>query len=310
MSVHIPFITPFAGWAKAKFTLLTGKQPFCTIVGGPVSGKKILFNREIHLGDLAGRSDIKVLKTLQKLVLHQVVLKKDAVIINAGAGYGLYELFFAKHLGNRCQLYAFESGTGAQELLEKNLHVNNVQNATMIKKAISGKIGIINFFENPLHGSSLVEEEAQRNKSKAPVAKTVFTTTLDIFCKRYILSPAFIRLNVNGSADQALQGAAETIEKCRPVVFVQPRRKEERAAIVQLMEQQQYEAFSINEFEWVHLENDEEDVTGEALQGPLLLCPYQLKEEVNYAMYNRYRRDAGAVQKWMPRGSSGDYALN
>ena len=116
MSLHVPFITPFAGWAKAKFSLLAGKQPFCTIVGGPVSGKKILFSKEMTMGDLTGRSDIKVLKALQKLVLHQVALKKDAVILNAGAGYGLYELFFAKHLGSQCQLYSFESGSGAQDV--------------------------------------------------------------------------------------------------------------------------------------------------------------------------------------------------
>lgn len=309
ISLKIPFIRSIAGIAAAKISLLFGRKRLLTIFGGPASGKKVMFNRQMGLGTLAGRNDLKILKALQKLMHHNVVLKKDAVILNAGAGFGLYELFFSKHLGSHCQQYAFESGSGAQDLLEKNITANNIKNTTIIKKAISGKIGIINFFENPLFGSSLIEEEA-RHHSKETVAKTVFTTTIDIFCKRYVLSPSFIRLNVCGCANQAINGAMETIERSRPVIFVSPHRTEEKTAIAQLMDMHQYEAFSINEFEWLKVKN-EDDPLEDILHGPLLLVPYRLKEEVNYAMFNRYRRDAGAVQKWMPGGNTTDgYAFN
>lgn len=297
--------------AGAKLSLLGKAKQFCSIFGGPVSGKKIMFNKHIGIQTFSGRNEKKSLKTLQKLIRHHVILKEDATIINAGAGFGLYELFFAKHLGNLCHVYAFESGSTAQELLEKNIAHNNIKNTTVIKKAVSEKIGLINFFENPLHGSSLIEDEA-RSHSKDTEVKSVFTTTLDIFCKRYALCPSFIRLNVSGSASQAISGAKETIGKFHPLILVDPRRAEERAAIAQLMEEQQYDAFSIDESEWIRLGGNNEDETMEdALHGPLLLCPYRLKEEVNYALYNRYRRDAGAVQKWVTgRNASEDYALN
>lgn len=294
--------------AGARLSLPGKKNRFCTIFGGPVAGKKILFNKHIGLNIFSGRSELKTMKTLQKLIHHHVVLQEDAVIINAGAGFGLYELFFSRHLNNNGHIYSFESGTVALELLEKNLAYNHIENATVVKKAVSEKIGLISFFENPLSGSSLVETMA-RSRSKETATKNVFTTTLDIFCKRYELSPAFIRLNVNGSVNQALQGAQETIERCQPLLLAEPRRAEERAAIAQLLDTQQYDAFSISEYEWVRTQEDEQ--VQDILNGPLLLCPYRLKEEVNYALYNRYRRDAGAIQKWLPgRNTTEDYALN
>lgn len=294
--------------AGARLSLVGKAKQFCSIFGGPVSGKKILFNKHIGLQTFSGKNEKKLLKTLQKLIRHHVVLKEDAVIINAGAGFGLYELFFAKHLGRLCHVYAFESGSTAQELLEKNIAYNNIKNTTIIKKAVSEKIGLISFFENPLHGSSLIEEEA-RSHSRHTQTKSVFTTTLDIFCKRYSLSPSFIRLNVSGSAAQAIEGARNTIERCHPLILVEPRRSEERTAIAQLLEAEEYEAFSLDESAWLRANNDEP--MEEMLNGPLLLCPYRLKEEVNYALYNRYRRDAGAIQKWITgSNASEDYALN
>jgi FkbM family methyltransferase len=309
-SFNLPIIKSLAGLAVTKLGFNSSNKNFYPIFGGPAAGQKILLNRNVGMQVLSGRSDMRNMKALKKLMLHRVVLKKDAVILNAGAGFGLYELFFAKYLGNQCNTYSFESGTGAQELLEKNMAANKIENNTIVKKAISGKIGIINFFENPLFGSSLIEEEAKQHNKKAPVAKTVFTTTIDIFCKRYGLSPSFIRLNVCGGTDQALNGAMETIEKSKPVILVNPHRPEERKAIVQLMNTYQYEAFSINEFEWLRVK-DEDDELEDILEGTMLLCPYQLKEDINYAMFNRYRRDAGAVEKWLPENKpTGGYAFN
>jgi FkbM family methyltransferase len=276
------------------------------IVSGPLAGQKIFYHRQLNRSVLNGSNEIRNLQAISKLIQHQVGLKKTSDIIDAGAGVGVYELFFNKMLGNTCNIYAFEPNENGAKEWRKNMQANNIGNADLVTKALSSKIGLIDFYETSLQGSSLNEKTVQGREYER---KSVYTTTLDIFCKRYHIEPAFIRLNTEGGTHLSLAGCHETIRRFRPMMLINTKNLEESQSVNEVLEQFGYEAFDIAEFQWVKQQLPEDETEDRGLTGSLLLCPRELKEEVSYALFNKYRRDAEAASR-LQGASRGKYAFN
>lgn len=127
--------------------------------------------------------------------------KRIAVDIGAHVGY------WTKRLVNDFEyVYAFEAAAEHAECLRLNVTAENYE---LHNIAVSNQLGTVRFTRNVDNsGMSHVDDSGE-----------------EIFCQRLdhwqLDSVDLIKIDVEGHELQVLQGAAETIQRCKPVLFVE-----------------------------------------------------------------------------------------
>jgi FkbM family methyltransferase len=66
-------------------------------------------------------------------------IKKGDFVLDIGANIGYYTLIFAKLVGKKGKVFAFEPDPNNFALLTKNVEINGYKNVTLIQKAVSNK---------------------------------------------------------------------------------------------------------------------------------------------------------------------------
>ena len=126
------------------------------------------------------------------------------VVLDCGAFTGNTSLYFAQKVGPAGKVFAFEPIPSIFEKLKKN--TAGVANIKAIKAAVTGHSGVIDFEER---GAGSYQSEFGSLEVKA--------VGIDDFCRSTRLSRVdFIKMDIEGSEEAALRGAAETIKRFRP----------------------------------------------------------------------------------------------
>lgn len=68
-------------------------------------------------------------------------LQPGQVVLDIGANIGYFTLLFARGVGPKGHVYAFEPGPKSFKTLAKNIEVNGYQNVTLVNKAVSHTTG-------------------------------------------------------------------------------------------------------------------------------------------------------------------------
>lgn len=134
--------------------------------------------------------------------LYYKYLKKQDVVVTAGANHGLHVRFFAKTFG---KVYAFEPNPAAFYCLNLNAPYENV---VKINAALGSACELVKVWGAPT-SSGMWRIETNHTGVTVPCL-TIDTLDLDA-CD-------FIQLDVEGYENQVLIGARDTITKFRPVI--------------------------------------------------------------------------------------------
>ncbi len=86
-------------------------------------------------------------------------------IIDCGANIGM-SVFFLKYISPKAFITAFEPNPSAFELLKLNVESNQLQNVTLINKAVSDKKESIDFYVNEDKGTLLASVRSDRGGNK------------------------------------------------------------------------------------------------------------------------------------------------
>ncbi len=99
-----------------------------------VSGDKLYLDKldSLHLS-IYNNHEAWETEVLKKIV------KKGDIIVDIGAHIGYYSLLFAKIVGNKGKVYAFEPDKNNFKLLMKNIKTNGYNNIIPVEKALSNK---------------------------------------------------------------------------------------------------------------------------------------------------------------------------
>jgi len=91
---------------------------------------------------------LSVFKTFEPLETEVVKkeIKEGDVAVDIGANIGYYTLIFAKLVGKKGLVYAFEPDLDNFEILKKNIKLNNYNNVILINKAVSNKNGKLKLY--------------------------------------------------------------------------------------------------------------------------------------------------------------------
>jgi len=166
--------------------------------------------------------DIKIIRKLLELQLSR---KNYLVFYDVGANIGTHSLAIAKIFGSKVSIRAFEAqrmiynmlcgSVALNGLFSINCHNNAVSNLS--NQIIEMKVPDYHS-ENNFGGLELIEPLISDNHDLIHIGNEKITTvTIDSFNENI----DFIKMNIEGMEDKAIQGAISSIEKSRPICYIE-----------------------------------------------------------------------------------------
>jgi len=146
-------------------------------------------------------------------------IKKNDVILDIGAQIGLMTKLFSDLTGSEGKVYAFEPTPFTYSILQKTIALNSIdKTAVAVQAAVSDKKGKATFnVSNVDIDAANSFSNLKRDHSVSSIEVDV--TSVDSFVKERSLSKVnFIKIDAEGAEYFVLLGAAETLQKHRPIV--------------------------------------------------------------------------------------------
>lgn len=148
--------------------------------------------------------------------------------LDIGANFGVYALGLAAHVGPKGKVHAFEAQRIIFNMLAGSVALNAITNVHCHNVAVGkgeGKIEVPQYdYSKPLNFGS-IEFSAQQNealtqKRSYDMDKVEFVklVSIDSYCFEMA---SLIKIDAEGMEIDILDGAAETIKRCRPVMFIE-----------------------------------------------------------------------------------------
>jgi FkbM family methyltransferase len=136
------------------------------------------------------------------------ILRPEDVVVDCGAHQGLTTILFSKWatLGT---VFGYEAHPRNAEIAIKNLAQNNVRNAKIRQCAVGGSIGLVQVSD---HSNSAVLSHSNGAGIQVPI--------VDLDSEFSLLSPTFIKIDVEGQELNVLKGASRIL-KSRPKLDIE-----------------------------------------------------------------------------------------
>lgn len=146
-----------------------------------------------------------------KLVKKEI--KKGDVVLDIGAHIGYYTLIFAKCVGEKGKVFAFEPNPDNFILLKKNVKINGYKNVVLIQKAVSNQTNKIRLFlSNENTGDHRIYDSCDnRNFIEIEAIR------LDDYFKDYDGKIDFIKIDTQGADFFVIEGMSNLLKKNKKI---------------------------------------------------------------------------------------------
>jgi FkbM family methyltransferase len=134
-------------------------------------------------------------------------------VIDAGANVGVYSLLFASLIGRGGFVLAFEPDPQSADRLRENLAINSITNIRVRQAALSIKPGMEPFTQGADTGNTLY---SLKTYDRPPQMVEVTTFDREIHSDSY----ALCKMDIEGAELDALKGAATSLRRLSPPVWV------------------------------------------------------------------------------------------
>jgi FkbM family methyltransferase len=145
------------------------------------------------------------------------LLAPGQTFVDAGANIGLYTLAAASIVGAGGKVLAFEPEANALRALKNNVALNHLRQVEVLDSALSnsdGQAGLFGGDERSVSASLGTDDN-----SKAP-CQIVRTVRLDsVLAERNHPVVHVLKMDVEGAEAMILQGALQTLGRCKPTVI-------------------------------------------------------------------------------------------
>jgi FkbM family methyltransferase len=136
-------------------------------------------------------------------------IKKGDVVLDIGAHIGYYSLIFAKYVGRKGKVFAFEPDPDNFTLLKKNVEINGYENTVLIQRAVSNQTckGKLFLWEEGTDDHRIYDSHDNRMCIEIDVIK------LDDYFKNYDGKIDFIKIDIQGAELMALKGMSNLLNR-------------------------------------------------------------------------------------------------
>lgn len=135
-------------------------------------------------------------------------IKKGMTVVDIGAHIGYFTLLFAKLVGPKGRVYAFEPSIESFKLLKKNVEANNFKNVTLFNSAVSNENKFSKLYLSKINSQ---DNRIMKVQDEERETKKVKLVSLDKMFKKSKIN--FIKIDVQGVEPLVFDGAGETIER-------------------------------------------------------------------------------------------------
>ncbi len=135
----------------------------------------------------------------------------DSMLLDIGANHGYYSLLAARLSAGAARVLAFEPNPHCLRFLRHHVQANRLEHVSVIAAAVGGASGTA-WFED---GSGTATGHLA-----AGGTQQVQVVTVDETVATYGVAPTHLKIDVEGSELEVLQGAVETLQRFRPEIFL------------------------------------------------------------------------------------------
>ncbi len=151
------------------------------------------------------------------------LLNPEFEIFDIGANIGWYSVHMAAFL-KKGTVHCFEPIPETFEKLNFNVRINNIRNIKLNPIALSEKKQILKFYYSPQQTGAASSQNITDNE--LAIELTIDSLSLNDYIKDSKISKLdFIKCDVEGAELFVFQGAMESLEKFKPIVFTEMLRK-------------------------------------------------------------------------------------
>jgi len=218
-------------------------------VYGPMLVNRFDINQTNSLIKTARAIDHEEIAILARL---QQLFPEGRVFVDVGANFGTYTLGLARGVGPAGKVYSFEAQRILFYMLAGTVAMNGLTNVYCHNYAVGkerSKLEIPQFdYNRPLNFGSIEFGGQQREKldqerqHSAAQLEYVEMVTLDSFDFPRV---DIMKIDVEGMEADVLQGATETLKRCRPILYVE-HTKSDPMLLTKIIEGFDYQIHPIN----------------------------------------------------------------
>lgn len=214
------------------------KRPLAFVVGSTVHGMLIYSPRDrdgydhglgvgaILMEDGEYDSDAIVI-TLGILQKKKFLVGDGVVALDIGANIGVYTVEWARLMHGWGEVHAFEPQRPVYYALAGNIAINNCFNADAQPFAIGAKNGLVSvprfdYTKNASFSGVTLRDDPHPHQPLS-AAKLTKTYPVKMRCIDSFALPRvdLMKIDVEGMEGDVVEGARGTIERCRPVIFIE-----------------------------------------------------------------------------------------
>jgi FkbM family methyltransferase len=151
-------------------------------------------------------------------------LRPGMIFVDGGANDGLYSLFAARHVRPNGLVIAVEPSQREYDRLIANLRLNRIANVKATKIALGRESGVaaLAIAEDGHEGQNTIGATVSNPTVETAWHETVPVETIDeLVAAEELERVDFIKLDVEGSEVDALEGARATIARFRPLMLLE-----------------------------------------------------------------------------------------
>jgi len=214
------------GSSRLSFFLMKIKNPnnqiFDVNINYPL---KFVFNKNGGLGIISVRR-------FEPIVFKYITSQHGEIMIDIGANVGAYSIL-SRH--NFQKIIAVEPGKESLDILQQNISLNNINNITVIPKAVTNKKGFVKLYK----ASALVNYSTE-NKSESYLE--VPTTTLDELLQPFSIID-LVKIDVEGAELEVIRSGLELMDRVKNLI-IEVRQKYEDE-IISLMSEKDFKCYCL-----------------------------------------------------------------
>jgi|GEM_PF-1517872 len=219
------------------------------VMRGPGQGLKLKLDliKSIESHYWFGTYDLDILKTIADIV------KPGWVIWDCGIYLGYYSAIFARLVGARGQVVAFEPDLHNLQRSERNVQLNGFNNVKFVNAAISDISGEIEFITSGNTNSHIpgtyVGADYTSYQPREVKGRTVTIKSMsldDAYYNPEIPNPNLIKIDIEGAEKVALNGLHQLVQKHQPLIVLELHNPDCDTAAWEFSQRENYRLVSLN----------------------------------------------------------------
>lgn len=166
--------------------------------------------------------------------------RKNMIVYDIGAHVGFYTLMLSKLVQNRGFVYAFEPNLRNLIYLQRHVKMNRLKNVTIIPAAVGNFSGYTHFHFSESSSMGFISNDMKD--------KTVSIIRIDDYVQqKKIKPPHLLKIDIEGSEEDMLKGASNTIENFKPIILLALHKDDSRIRIIKFLSSLNYKISCIND---------------------------------------------------------------